>query len=472
LFLLPVLLAGLVFQPLLQPRGFAEEWSRFRGPNGTGISADTGFPIEFGPGKNLHWRTAVQPGKSSPVLTARHVFLTGFAGGKLLTQCFDRATGKLLWERGEARPRQEDVNKLNHPAAITPVTDGENIYVFFKDLGLLSYDPSGALRWRAPLGPFTSSMGLGASPILAGDAVILLADQRDNSWLAAFDRRNGEIRWKVAREEFESWGTPMLYTPAGAPPQILTASRGWVAGHALDDGRKTMRLAGISPTIVASPVLDHDTLYIFGYGADASTPYSQPLSRYDKNHDGRITPEEYGDNAVMVAIGKYIGNGDLVVTEEKWSAWQQAIVGPSRMSAVRLERDPAGKAQPVRARELWHLDKNFTGVVPSPLLYQGVLFVIRNGGIMTSYDPVTGKEIKTGRLPGALGGYSASPVAAEGHIYLASEEGKVTVLKAAGVWESIASNNVGEGCYATPALSQGEIFVRSADALYCFAVKH
>ena len=107
------------------------------------------------------WRSAVRPGKSSPVLTARHVFLTGFEDNKLYTQCFDRKSGKLLWERAEERARNPMANALNHPAALTPVTDGENVYVFFKDLGLLSYDAAGKLRWKVPLGPFANSMGLG-----------------------------------------------------------------------------------------------------------------------------------------------------------------------------------------------------------------------------------------------------------------------------------------------------------------------
>src|SRR5580692_9162664 len=191
--------------------GAAEDWTRFRGPNGSGVSNDTGFPTEFGKGKNVVWRTPVRPGKSSPILTSRHIFLTAFEDGKLFTQCFDRGNGKLLWERSVDRSRTESANALNHPAAITAVTDGENVYSFFKDYGLISYDPEGNLRWKVPLGPFSNSMGLGASPIIAGDAVIMLADQYENSYIAAFDRRNGEIRWKAGRVEEESWGTPVLY---------------------------------------------------------------------------------------------------------------------------------------------------------------------------------------------------------------------------------------------------------------------
>lgn len=173
--------------PLCLVSASAEDWTRFRGPNGSGVSNDTGFPVEFDKTKNILWRTPVKPGKSSPVLTDRRVFLTGFEKEKLFTQCFDRQTGKLLWERTEIRTPQPEGNLLNNPATITPVTDGENVYVFFKDIGLISYDAAGKLRWRVPLGPFTNSMGLGASPILAGDSVVLQVDQ-----IAAFDRRNGE----------------------------------------------------------------------------------------------------------------------------------------------------------------------------------------------------------------------------------------------------------------------------------------
>jgi outer membrane protein assembly factor BamB len=105
--------------------GQAEEWTRFRGPNGSGVSNDSGFPIEFNKDRNLVWKTPVRPGKSSPVLTSRHIFLTSSENGKLFTECFDRQTGKLLWERAEERLRNPLENALNHPAAISPVTDGE-----------------------------------------------------------------------------------------------------------------------------------------------------------------------------------------------------------------------------------------------------------------------------------------------------------------------------------------------------------
>jgi outer membrane protein assembly factor BamB len=457
----------------------AEDWTRFRGPNGSGVSTDSGFPVEFGKSRNLIWRTPVKRGKSSPVLTEHHIFLTGFENEKLLTQCFERETGKLVWERAESRTPKPEGNLLNNAAAITPVTDGENVYAFFKDFGLISYGAAGKVRWRVPLGPFVNSMGLGASPIIAEDSIILLADQLSNSYIAAFDTRNGEIKWKTPREESEGWATPLLYHPPGAAPLILTAGPGQYGAHQIGDGKRVFSHPGLSPAMVASPVLDHDTIFAFGYGADSPSPFSNALARLDKNHDGQISPDEYQDipgdtadrqqAAVYIAMGKYMGNRDGIVTKDKWDAWGRHVGGPTGLLAVRLESEgSATGGQSVSPHELWRYDKGFAGVIPSPLLYDGVLYVIKNGGILTAFDPITGAVLKAGRVKGALGGYSASPVAAEGKIFIVSEEGKLSVLRAGRDWDVLAVNDLSEGSFATPALSAGRIYVRTDEALYCF----
>jgi len=456
----------------------AEDWTRFRGPNGSGVSKDSGFPVEFGKDKNAIWRTSVRPGKSSPVLTARYIFLAGFEEEKLFTQCFDRETGKLVWERAENRTYKQNGNLLNSPAAITPVSDGENVYVFFKDFGLISYDPAGNLRWRVQLGPFVNTMGLGASPILAGDSVVLVADQLRGSYIAAFDRRNGEMHWKTTREESEGWATPLLYDAPCSAPLILTAGQGQYGAHRLADGKRMFSQPGLSPAMVASPVLGQNTVFAFGYGADIASPFAEYLAQLDKNHDGQISPDEYKNapddpshltTDVMTAAGKYMGNGDGIVTKQKFDAWWRHAMGPTRLLAVRLDcRPDAAQEKPVQPRELWQYDKSFVGVIPSPLLYDGVLYFIKNGGILTALNPATGRVLKVGRVKGALGGYSASPVAADGKIFVVSEEGKVAVLKAGRDWQVLAVNDLGEGSFATPALSQGRIYVRTDEALYCF----
>jgi outer membrane protein assembly factor BamB len=432
----------------------AEHWTRFRGPNGSGVSRDTGFPAELVKEKAV-WRAPVRPGKSSPILTDRHVLLTGFENGKLYTQSFDRTTGKLLWEAAETRPRDEEVNKLNHPAAITPVTDGENVYAFFKDLGFVSYTLDGKPRWKAPQGPFVVSMGLGASPVLAGNSVILVADQMEGSYIAAFDKRNGELRWKIAREEGESWATPVV-----TGENVITAGRGYLGVHRAADGKRIGTLGGLSPAVVASPVVDGDTVIYFGYGNDEPPPFAQRLSRLDKNGDGKLTPDEYGDDAFTRSIAKYGGNRDMAVTQDEWDERQRTIIGHNGVIAVRVDG-----AEP---KERWRTTKILNGVIPSPLLYQGVIYVVKNGGILAAFDAATGALTKEGRLAGAIAGYSSSPVAADGRVYFANEDGKIAVVRAGREWDVLGVYDLGEPCFATPALSKGQVYVRTSDALYRF----
>jgi outer membrane protein assembly factor BamB len=442
----------------------AEDWSRFRGPNGQGISTAKGFPVEFSRTKNLVWRTPLRPGKSSPVLSGKHVFLTGFDNQTLYTQCFDRFTGRLLWERAEPLVHKSGVNLLNHPAAITPVTDGDNVYVFFKDYGLLSYDPAGKPRWRVPLGPFTNSQGLGAAPILADGLLILQVDQLEGSFIAAYATSNGKLRWRVTREESESWGTPILYARPGADLQIVTVGANQIGGHRVADGKRTFTFPEASPSMVSSPLIDGNTLYAFGYGFQTSQPFSSILARSDKNKDGVLTPDEYGSVNVFRAAGYYMGNGDGIVTEEKWKLWNDHVRGPNGLVAL----DLANASSTVKPAVLWRFEKGFESVIPSLLLHQQILYSVKNGGILTAIDAKTGEVAKTGRIAGALGGYSASPVLAEGRLYFSSEEGKVAVVRPGRDWELIQLNDLQEEIFATPALSAGKIFIRTAEALYCF----
>jgi outer membrane protein assembly factor BamB len=457
---------------VLLTAGDSEDWTRFRGPNGSGVSQSTGFPIQFGRDSNAVWRRPARRGKSSPVLTSRHVFLTAFEKEKLFTLCFDRRNGKLVWEQELDRPRQQDryTSTLNEPASITPVTDGENVYVFFQDYGLISYDAAGNLRWKVPLGPFSNTVGLGASPVIGAGLIVLQIDQLLDSYIAAFDTRNGEIRWKTPRAEQEGWATPLLYRMGDGMPFVLTAGWGQLGVHLLESGKRVGNAIGLAPVVVASPVVDGDTIFAFGYGIESAS-FSDELKTLDKNQNGQLSANEFGDDSsVLVSIAKLGGNRDGIVTKEEWDArFRDFYFGPSGLWAFRLEPTAATSSDPsIRLRKLWHYEKNFTGVIPSSLLYKEVLYVLKNGGILTAFEAETGKVLKTGRLEGAVGGYSASPVAAGGKIFLASEDGKIAVIRAGKDWSVLAVNDIGESCYATPALSDGEIYLRTDEALYCF----
>ncbi len=445
--------------------GRAEEWSRFRGPNGSGISADAGFPVEFGALKNLLWRTRVPTGKSSPVLNANRVFLTSATDDKLFTHCYDRKTGKLLWEESVDRPRQAFTHPLNEPAAASPVTDGENVYAFFEDWGLVSYDAAGNLRWKRPLGPFSNNQGIGSSPIFLDGRIVLQIDQAADSYIAAFDAADGETIWRTARGEHEGWATPIVYRQEGRVPQLLTVGDGLFGAHETRSGKRTLNEFKLGGYIVASPVLEDDLLIAYGYNIATPTSFDNLLAGRDANGDGLLAAGEYKDS-FFTGIAKFRGNRDGVIAREEWDVVKNAYAGPSRLSAMRLKGAENGRVQ---SEELWHYERSFQGVIPSPLIYEGVLYFVKNGGIFTAMDAETGAMLKQGRLRGAIDAYSSSPVAAEGKLFVAGESGNLSVLKAGAEWETLAVNVLEGGIFATPALSDGKIFVRTTEWLYCFA---
>ena len=187
LFTLFVLLGGLGVVP-------ASEWSRFRGPNGTGVADSGELPIRFGLDENVVWKTPLPEGRSSPILTGDRIFLTAFEGDELLTYALDRATGEILWRKPSPRNRVTKVDGRNDAASPSPSVDDDGVYVFFPDFGLVAYDHDGKERWRYPLEAFDNIYGMGASPIVAEDKVILVCDQSVGSYILALKRTRERSR--------------------------------------------------------------------------------------------------------------------------------------------------------------------------------------------------------------------------------------------------------------------------------------
>lgn len=207
------LVAGLMSLCLFRPAFPSDEWSQFRGPNGSGVSVSKGLPVEFDLKRNLLWKADMPPGHSSPVLAPENVFLTGCEGEKLLVLCLERQTGKLLWRREVPRNRSDRLRKPNNPASPSPVTDGENMYAFFQDFGLISYDRNGKERWEVPLGPFNTFWGMAASPILVEDKLIMSCDQDTNSFLLAVDKKTGRSCWRSVPGSFRAIQHPFNSGP-------------------------------------------------------------------------------------------------------------------------------------------------------------------------------------------------------------------------------------------------------------------
>ena len=446
---------------------FGEDWPRFRGPNGSSVGSSSNLPVEFSAEKNLAWRAPVPFSKSSPIVVGGRVFLTAVEGNKLVTLALDANTGRTLWRRDIDRPRAQAIYRLNDPASPTPAASREEIFVFFPDLGLVSYTLDGEERWRHPLGPFRNFYGQAASPLVEGGSVVLNCDQQSGSYLLAVDSNTGRQRWKTERPGIAfGWATPIIYAPAKGAKQVIVFSSNRVESFSLATGERRWWLPVASDGSMGSPVIAGDILFIHANGHDQPMfpPWEKFAAAYDKDKDGRVSRAEF---QAFEGFAEHFGwvddNGDGFVDAKEWAAVYSFGSGDNGLMAIALGADGQLPSAAIR----WRLKRNLP-YIAAPVLYLDVLTMVRTGGVVTSVNPATGEIVKQGRAGEALGEYFAQPVAADGKLFLASEPGKIAVLKAAGEWEVLAVNDLKEEIYATPAVAGGSIIVRTREALYCF----
>ncbi len=439
------------------------DWPRFRGPDGAGVSPETKLPVEFGPSRNVAWKAKVPFGRSSPIVAGNRLFLTASEEGKLITMAFDAKSGKRLWSNALASPRTQLTYKANDPASPTPTADDRTVYAFFPDFGLIAYSFAGKERWRHPLGPFDSFYGMSSSPILAGDLVILLCDQAQGSFLLALDRQTGKQRWRTGRAGINvGWSVPMVHQD-----QILVFGTARVDSYFLSTGESRWWMPVTSNGSMGTPLVHGDTVIVAGSGSEQPwlPSFAATADKLDKDKDARLSVDECKDEKDWFEhFGWVDANHDKFLDEAEWNEARNLGVGD--YGAVAIPLTGHGRVEPSAAR--WRFKRNLP-YVPAPLLYQNVLYMVKDGGIVTSLDPASGKLLKQGRAPKALGQYLASPVAADGRVFLLNEEGKLTVLDAGAEWNPVAMNDLEEECYATPAISGGRIYIRTRGTLYSFA---
>lgn len=444
------------------------QWAQFRGPNGAGVGASAGYPVEFSPAGNMAWKTPVPYGQSSPVVVGTRLYGTASEGDRLITFCLDTRTGRELWRREARRERITEIYKANDPASPTPAADERGVVAFFPELGLISYDNDGKTRWTHRLGPFRNFYGMAGSPIIAEGLVVLICDQQGKAFVIALDRETGRQRWRADRPGVPiGWSTPMIFRPDAKRTDLVVLGSSRIDAYDLASGDRRWWLPIASAGSMGTPLAHGDTLLVSTLGSNepALPTFAAMLAKYDKDKDGRLTPAEFRDDP---DFGEHFGwvdeNDDKLIVAAEWDKTRAFDVGEWGAVSVR-PGNARGQLDPSAVR--WRFQKNIP-YIPAPLLYQDVFYMVKTGGIVTSLDPATGRLLKQGRCPGALGEYNASPVAADGKIYLASAEGKITVLKAGPEWDVLAVNNIGDEISATPALSEGSLFVRTRSALYCF----
>jgi len=451
------------------------EWARFRGPNGSGVAEVTGLPVEFGPTRNVIWKTDLPQGYSSPIVSGDRIFLTGIRDGRLLCLAIDRATGKVLWEREAPRDRREKLDQRNHPASPSAAADGEHVYFFFADYGLLAYDVNGKELWKKPLGPFNNIYGMGASPIVVDDVVVLNCDQSIGSFIAAFDKKTGREKWRTPRVEARSGhSTPVIYTPSGGRPQIVVPGSFLLSAYDPRDGTRLWWVGGLSFELKSTPVISGDTLYINGFGSPENQPgamiavmtTNEVFATRDANKDGKLTADELPTAHARESLPFFDLNGDKMMDRAEWDYYKAAMESENGMLAITL----GGSGDMTSTAVRWRYQRGIPQL-PSPLLYGQSLYMVNDaGGLVTILNPETGALIQQGRLKVPSDRYYASPVAGDGKIYISSEGGKVLVLPPGGGLDALAINDLQDSIYATPALVDRRIYIRTLNSLYCFGL--
>ena len=364
--------------------------------------------------------------------------------------------------------------KPNNPSSPSPVTDGDNVYAFFQDFGLISYDKDGKERWKLPLGPFNILYGFGSSPILVENKVVLACDQDSTSFLIAVDRNSGKVKWKVDRPGVISgYSTPILYKPESGPAQIVIPESFQLSAYSADNGERVWWVRGLACEMKSIAVLNGDTLYINGWGLPENQPgkqvkvppFEEVLPKFDTDKDGKISSEEGPDERIKSKdyFSVFDLDRDGKLDAREWGVYRAIMAAENGLLSIKL----GGKGDMTNTAIRWKYQKPVPQV-PSTLLYKGVLYMVNDGGLLISFDPATGAVVKQGRLQGAIDKYFASPVAADDKVFLVSEGGDVSVLKAAGDWEILAVNKLDDECFATPAIADGRIYLRTQSTLYCF----
>ena len=399
-------------------RGWAENWPQWRGPENDGISHETGLPVHWSKTDNVAWRLALPgPAGATPVVWGDRIFLTSSKDGGELVLLSADTQGKQLWEiavsGGDRQVRGDEGNS----ASPSPITDGQHVWAFMANGVLGCYDFEGQEVWKYNLqdryGPFDIAFGLTSTPILDGDRLYLQLLHSKAALVVALDKASGKEIWRQkrpsdARAECEhSYASPTIYRD-GQQAFLLTHGADYVVAHRLEDGKEIWRCGGLNPK-----------------------------GNY---------------NATLRFVASPVAVPGLIVVP---SAKNGPVLG--------LSPDAKGDISNSKDAHLWTRSEN-TPDVPSPLVYDGLVYLCRENGVLLCLDAKTGREVYQERAYSDR--YRASPVYADGKIYLTARGGVVTVVKAGPKFEILASNDLGEPISASPAISGGRIYLRTFEALY------
>jgi outer membrane protein assembly factor BamB len=394
----------------------AGDWPGWRGPRGDGVSDEKDTPIKWSATENVAWKTAI-PGKghSSPIVWGDRVFLTTCIEedakrpddkARRMLLCLDRRDGAILWQKEVISAKLEKVHRLNSRASSTPATDGKHVFVTFLDgtrVVVAAYDFDGKEAWQKSPGRFSSTHGFCSSPILYKDTVIVNCDHDGDGYVVALAKATGEPRWRIERPNHTRSYCAPLIVDAAGKKQMVMSGSKCVAGYDPDTGKQWWIIDGPTEQFVSSLVFLEDTFFL--------------TAGFPTHHYMGIKPD---------------GAGNVTRTHVAWH------------HEVKNAREGA--------------------YVPSPVAYGHWFFAVSDDGILNCFD-AKGGEWKWRERLGKH--HSASPVLAGGHLYFTADSGDTYVLKAGDKFEVVSKNPLGEECYASPAVSRGQIFLRGDRHLFC-----
>lgn len=441
--LLTALLFLLAIPAIAQKQSLKDNWPSFRGQHAAGVADGQNLPEAWDgeKGTAIKWKVRI-PGlaHSSPVVWENRVFVTsaisskdkatfkpGLYGAgdasddKSVHQwkvfCLDKKTGKIIWEKlaYEGAPLEKRHVKSTY-ASSSPATDGRYVVAFFGSHGLYAFDMKGKLLWKKDLGRLDVGAynlpeyewGTASSPIIHKDLVIVQCDTSKEDFLMAVNIKTGETVWKTERAEMPSWATPTVYA-GKARAELITNAPNFIRGNDPDTGKELWKLGDSSDITAPTPIFSGD-LIVVASGRRPTAPVFV------------IRPGASGD--ITLPKGQ---------TTSQHIAWSRQKTG---------------------------------SYMPTPLIYQGLLYVLRNEGIFSCFDLASGEEKYQQRIPHQGSGFSGSPVASDGKIYLPSEDGDIFIVKAGATFELLGKNSIGQLLMATPAISGGMMFVRGERDLF------
>jgi outer membrane protein assembly factor BamB len=459
--------AGLIVTLCASASVAGEDWPRFRGVNGTGVSASHGLPVEIGAKKNLIWKVAAPKGSSSPIIAGGQLYFSSYEGKERTLHCLDPATGKTLWTRSVTKVREENATPPNGPATPTPVSDGNNVFVLYPDAGVVCYTSAGKEKWKVDLKPFRSMHGIGSSLMTVDGLVIVVADQLADSYMAAFNAETGKQVWKSDRLDGVTGGysTPSVYLAADGSKRLVVSGPLEVVGYDPATGKRLWWINGVTNAPISVPVVWHDRVFVCE-ALGEPIPFSLMASA-DKNKDGKISLDEVKSNVPMTRLVQRIdkgwGNHSGIIGPAEWDKAWATMLNKGGLVALQL----GGSGDVTKSNIRWTYGKGMPSI-SSPVIYDDLIYVVRDGGILTTFEATSGKLVKQARLQGHGLQYYASPITADGKIFLIDTDGGLSVVKAGRDWTTLATSELGEACWATPAISDGRLFVRTDKSIYCF----